>query len=31
VRISDERALVETVERLVPALWGVNLEDIASP
>lgn len=31
VRISDERALVETVERLVPALGGVNLEDIASP
>ncbi len=31
VRVKDASGLVETVERLEPALGGVNLEDIASP
>lgn len=31
VDVATPEALVETVERLVPAVGGVNLEDIASP
>jgi malate dehydrogenase (oxaloacetate-decarboxylating) len=31
IRVDSQEALVETVERIVPAVGGVNLEDIASP
>jgi malate dehydrogenase (oxaloacetate-decarboxylating) len=31
IRVDSQEALVETVERIAPAVGGVNLEDIASP
>jgi malate dehydrogenase (oxaloacetate-decarboxylating) len=31
IRVDSAQALVETVERIAPAVGGVNLEDIASP
>ena len=31
IRAKDPNAIIETVQRLEPALGGVNLEDIASP
>jgi malate dehydrogenase (oxaloacetate-decarboxylating) len=31
IRVDSAEALVETVERIAPAVGGINLEDIASP